>query len=120
MNTITIFPEEPGAQAPRFRAVAGEKQSVGATAGQALDALTAQLGEPQATTLVVVQPMQADAWFTAAQQQRLAELMARWRTARETGTPLSPEDQAELDALVEAELRAVLQRSASLARQLLP
>jgi hypothetical protein len=120
MNTITIFPEDPGAQMPRFRAVAGEKQSVGATAGQALDALTTQLGDPQATTLVVVHSMQADALFTAAQQQRVAKLMTRWRSARDAGTPFPPEEQTELDALVEAELRAAIQRSAALARQLLP
>jgi hypothetical protein len=120
MNTITIFPENPKAAVTQFRAVAGEKQSVGATAGEALDALTAQLGEPQATTLVVVQPQQADALFTAEQQQRLAELMTRWRAARDSGTPFPPEEQAELDSLVEVELRAALQRSADLARQLLP
>jgi hypothetical protein len=120
MTTITIFPENPQAQPPRFRAVAGEKQSIGATAGEALDALTAQLGDPQATTLVVVQPMQPDALFTAEQQHRLAELIARWRAARDAGSSLPAEEQAELDALVEAELRAATQRSAALARQLLP
>jgi hypothetical protein len=120
MNTITIFPENPQAPTPRFRAVSGEKQSVGATAGEALDALTAQLGEPRATTLVVVQPMQVDALFTAEQQQRLAELMARWRAARDAGTLLPADEQAELDALVEAELHAAMQRSTALAQQLLP
>jgi hypothetical protein len=120
MNTITIFPENPRAPTAQFRAVAGEKQSVGATAGEALDALTAQLGEPQVTTLVVVQPLQADALFTAEQQQRLAELMTRWRAARDAGTPFPLEEQTELDALVAAELHAALQRSAALARQLLP
>jgi hypothetical protein len=120
VDTITIFPENATSPARRFRAVAGEKQSVGATAGEALDALTAQLGEPQATTLVVVQPMQADALFTAEQQRRLAELVARWRAAREAGIPFPPEEQAELNALVESELRAATQRSAALARHLSP
>ena len=92
-------------------------QSVGATAGQALDALTAKLGGPAETTLVVVQPMRPDALFTAAQQQRLAALMARWRTARDAGTPLPLEEQAELNGLVEAELRAAVDRSATLTRQ---
>lgn len=117
MTTITIFPKNPQAQTPRFRAVAGEKQSVGATAGEALDALTAQIGGPSATTLVVVQPMRPDALFTAEQQRRLGELMVRWRDA---GAPLASEEQAELDALVEAELRGAIQRSADLARQLTP
>jgi hypothetical protein len=121
MTTIAIVPHNPQAPAPQFRAVAGELQSVGATLGQALDTLTAQLGGPGETTLVVVQPMRPDALFTAAQQQqRLAELMARWRVARNAGTALPPHEQAELDALVEAELRAATARSAALARPLVP
>jgi hypothetical protein len=120
MTTIAIVPDNPQAGTPQFRAVAGNLQSVGATVGQALDALTAQLGGPEETTLVVVQPMRPDALFTAAQQQRLAELMARWRAARDAGSALPPPEQAELDALVEAELRAAAARSAALARQLAP
>jgi hypothetical protein len=58
-----------------------------------------------------------DAWFTAEQQQRLQELMDRWRTARDSGIRLAPEEQAELDALVEAELRAATARSADLVRR---
>src|SRR5277367_6531980 len=119
MNTITIFPEDPRSQPSRFHAVAGEKQSVGATAGEALDALTAQLEKPQGTTLVVVQPMQPDPLFTAEQQQRLAELISRWRAARDAGMAFPPQEQAELDALVEEELRAAIRRSEALARQLL-
>jgi hypothetical protein len=117
MTTITIVPDDPQASPPRFRAFAGEVQSVGASVGQALDALTAQLDGLAETTLVVVQPMRPDALFTAAQQQRLAELMARWRTARDTGTLFPPEEQVELDALVQAELRAAAERSAALTRQ---
>lgn len=118
MTTIAIVPDNPQAFPPRFRAVAGEVQSLGATAGQALDALAAQLGGPTETTLVVVQPMRPDAFFTAQQQQRLAELMGRWRAARDAGVPLPAEEQAELDALAEAELRAAAERSAELVRQL--
>jgi len=120
MTTIAIVPDNPKASPARFLAVAGEVQSVGATAGQALDALTAQLGGPEATTLVVVQPMRPDALFTAEQQQRLAALMAHWRAARDAGTSLPADEQAELDALVEAELRAAAQRSAALVGQLPP
>jgi hypothetical protein len=104
MTTIAIIPDDRGTSPTTFRAVAGDVQSVGATVGQALDALTAQLGEPLETMLIVVHPLRPDTFFTAAQQQRLAELPAQ--------------EQAELDALVEAELRAASQRSAALARQL--
>ena len=118
MTTIAIVPDNPHNATARFRAVAGDTQSVGETVGQALDALRAQLGESEQTTLVVVQPMRPDELFTAAQQERLAELMDRWRAARDAGTALPPQEQAELDALVEAELRAATDRSASLVRQM--
>jgi hypothetical protein len=118
MTTIAIVPDNPQGSPARFRAVAGDVQSSGATVGQALDAVRAQLGGPDQTTLVVVQPMRPDDLFTAEQQQRLAELLARWRAARDAGASLPSEEQAELDALVEAELRAATERSASLLRQL--
>jgi hypothetical protein len=120
MTTIILIPENPPTSPPSFRAIAGDVQALGATAGQALDAVTAQLGGPAGTTLVVVQPMQPDAWFTAEQRQRLADLMARWRAARDAGAPFPPEEQAELESLVQAELQAAVQRSAALARQLPP
>lgn len=118
MTTIAIVPDNPQGSPSCFRAVAGEAQSVGATVGQALDALREQMGGSEQTTLIVVQPMRPDELFTAAQQQRLAELLADWRTARDVGTVLSTKDQAELDALVEAELHAATERSAALVRQM--
>jgi Spy/CpxP family protein refolding chaperone len=65
-------------------------------------------------------PMRPDAYFTDAQRQRLGELMARWRTARDGGVALSAEEQAELDALIEAEVRAAADRAAGLLRQPAP
>jgi hypothetical protein len=118
MTTIAIIPDNPQGSPSHFHAVAGEAQSSGATVGQALDALRAQLAAPEQTTLVVVQPMRPDELFTAAQQQRLAELLVGWRAARDAGSPLPPREQAELEALVEAELRAATERSAILVRQL--
>jgi hypothetical protein len=118
MTTIAIVPDNPQGSPSCFRAVAGESQSVGATVGQALDALREQMGVSEQTTLIVVQPMRPDELFTAVQQQRLAELLAGWRAARDVGTPLPPQEQAELDALVEAELRAASERSAALVRQM--
>ena len=118
MTTIAIIPDNPQGSPARFRAVSGEAQSSGATIGQALDALQAQLGGPEQTTLVVVQPMRPDELFTAEQQQRLTELLARWRAARDAGVSFPPQEQAELDALVEAEIRAATERSAALVRQL--
>jgi hypothetical protein len=114
MTTIAILPENPGSPTSGYRAVAGKVQSVGQTAGQALDALTSQLGEADTGTLIVVQHLRPDRFFSAAQQQRLEELMARWRAARDAGTSLPPGEQAELDGLVEAEVRAASERARAL------
>jgi hypothetical protein len=120
LTTITIIPECPGSPPTSYRAVAGKVQAVGKTAGEALDAVAAQLEESEGGTLVVVQYQRPDQFFTAAQQERLQELMTRWRAARDAGGHLPPEEQAELDALVEAELRAAAARAAALSARLAP
>jgi hypothetical protein len=86
--------------------------------GEALDALTAQLSADEASTLVIAQSLRPDHFFTAAQQERLAALMTRWRTARDQGNPLPVAEQAELDALIDAELCASAARAAALANAL--
>ncbi len=75
-----------------YRALAGERQSHGRTAGEALYALTTKLSEDESGTLIIVQSLRPDRFFSAAQQQRLTELMGRWRTARDKGETL-PADQ---------------------------
>jgi hypothetical protein len=120
MTVVSILPESQGTNGPAYRAVSGEYQSLGRTAGEALDALTAQLGADRSGTLVVVQHMQPDRFFTAAQQQRLQELMDRWRTACDAGAALPPAEQAELEALVEAEVEAAARRAEALTRGLTP
>jgi len=60
VTSIPILPENPGSPTSGYRAVAGDKQSVGKSAGQALDALTAQLSEAESGTLVVVQNLQGE------------------------------------------------------------
>jgi hypothetical protein len=98
--------------------VAGNRQSTGKTVGEALDALTAQLDPEESGTMFIVQNLRPDRFFTAVQQQRLASLMSRWRDARDAGTVLSTEEQAELEALVEAELQAATKRADALLSQL--
>lgn len=120
MTAIAIFPESPGSPSTKFLAVAGSKQSSGKTAGEALDAITAQLDEPVASTLIVVQHACHDPFFTRAQQERLQDLMVRWRQARDAGTILSAPEQAELDALVQAELEGAMRRTRSLLEELGP
>lgn len=67
MTTITILPNNPSDVERNYRAVAGNKESVGKTVGQALDALVEQLNEDESGTLVIVQRLRPDSIFTAAQ-----------------------------------------------------
>ncbi|NJN23735.1 MAG: hypothetical protein HC810_04205 [Acaryochloridaceae cyanobacterium RL_2_7] len=89
-------------------------QSEGKTAGQALDALTAQLEQTDFRALLVVQSFTPDYLFNAHQQARLAELMELWRAARDKGESLATEVQLELDNLVELELTAATARTTAL------
>lgn len=113
MTTIAILPENPGSAATSYLAIAGQVHCVGKTAGQALDALTSKLNGGE-STLVIVQHLRPDRFFSEAQQERLEELMSRWRHAQETDSVLPSADQAELEALVEAELKAAGARAARL------
>lgn len=117
MTTVAILPISDVNGEKSYRAIAGDKYSVGKTAGQALDALTAQLDEVAFSTLLVIQSFRPDPFFNAEQQERLSELMSLWRLAQNQGQELSPEQQSELDALVETELRAATARTAALMQQ---
>jgi hypothetical protein len=118
MTKVAILPVATATGHIVYHAMAGDKQSHGNTAGEALDALTTQLQEEEVGTLVIVQNFHPDSFSAADQQRRLAELMARWRAARDVGTPLPTTEQAELDALIEAEIRASTKRTAALLHEL--
>jgi hypothetical protein len=60
--------------------------------------------------------LMGDEFFSTEQQRRLQELMSRWRAAREANEELSPAQQAELEALVDAELAGATLRAAALVR----
>lgn len=110
METITISPESPDTSETLWRASSDGKQSVGRTAGEALDNLTGALDNGVSGSLVIVQPMQPDRFFTAEQRDRLRELMARRRAAREADALLPLEEQMELEALVVAEQEGAARR----------
>jgi hypothetical protein len=120
MTAIAIVPDSLAGPHPAYRAVAGSRHSVGRTPGEALDALAAQFGAEEAGTLIVVQHLRPDIFFTAEQRRRLDDLMANWRIARDAGTAFPAGDQAELDALIAAELDAATRRAAALASELAP
>lgn len=106
MTKVMILPIPAKTGRTAYLAMAGDKQSVGDTAGAALDALTSQLEAEETGTLVILQNMRPDTFFSAAQQQQLASLMDEWRITRDQGAILPAEKQRELEALVETELLA--------------
>jgi hypothetical protein len=127
MTTVAILPTSDVNGERIYQAIclgasgsAGDKQSTGKTAGEALDALTAQLDSDEFNALIVIQSFRPDWFFSAEEQQRLSELMTLWRAARDRDETLSPDQQVELDQLVEAELKAATARSAALVPQLNP
>lgn len=120
MDTITIGAEILNAGETIWHASSKGKRSVGKTAGEALDKLTPLLDEDTSGALVVIQPMRPDRFFTAEQRERLEELMALWRTARDSGAQPPPEQQAELEALVEAQLEGAAQRAEAMLNTLKP
>ncbi len=71
MTTVAILPIVDTSGEKSYRAIAGDKQSVGKTAGQALDALTIQLDETEFSTLLVIQSFRPDTFFSAEQQERI-------------------------------------------------
>jgi len=111
---VSILPEPTLQGEIEYRAIAAGRQALAKTAGAALDAITSQLPADDTGTLVIVQSHRPDPFFTAQQQLRLRELMALWRSAQEQGNPLPPAEQAELDSMVDTEVRASGQRAAAL------
>ena len=55
MTTVSILPISSFSSEKSYRAITGDKQWVGKTAGQALDGLTAQLGEADFRALLIIQ-----------------------------------------------------------------
>jgi hypothetical protein len=117
MTRVTIVAEDPASPNTKFRASARNRESVGATVGAAIDGLAAQL-DASAGTLIIVQNLRPDEFFTAEQQERLEELMAKWREARDRGSVLSSTEQAELESLVKAELEGSSNRVDAIAQEL--
>lgn len=117
MAKVAILPIPGETGRISYHAIAGDKQSQGKTAGEALDALRAQLAEEETGALIIVQSRCPDQFFSVKQQKRLAELMEYWHLAQDKGENLPVDEQAELELLVEAELRASADRAAKLASE---
>lgn len=98
-----------------YRAVWGEKQSVGKTLGEAIDALTTQLENGHKDTIYIVNRFQPDEFFTASQQKRLAQLMKKLRQAEAENKEMNPKERAELESLIDAELEGSAKRTETIA-----
>lgn len=118
MNTISIFSLSSESGGALFQAVSGEQSSLGSTAGEALDGIHPQLTEKQSSTLVLLQEMKPDLFFSEEQRKRLEALMSRWRSARDRGEVLIDQEMEELNKLAQQELQASRQRAEALAEQL--
>jgi hypothetical protein len=121
ITTIEIIREEKTPQQTVYHAMSGDQQATSTTPGQALDTLERMLaarGQSESGgTVVIVQRFQPDAFFSATQQQRLQELMERFHTASVGGASLSPEEQHELEQLVDAEWHAAIARGEAILKQ---
>lgn len=107
MTSIAVR-REGETEEPRFRAIAGHRQSTGRTMGEALDSLVAEWGEDLPEAAVLIQRFQPDVHFTEAQHQRMQELLTR-------RTSLNPSERTELETLIDAELDATVARTDALA-----
>ena len=119
MTTVSILKECSSRGSAAYRAVSGDLESVGKTPGEALDAITSQLTEDEAGTIVIVQRSQPDRFFSSEQRGRLAQLMSHWREVRDGGGQLAPDEQAELDALIRSEMEASGKRAEAITDELI-
>jgi len=75
MTKVAILPEPTETGDMAYRAIAGERQSVGRTVGEALDALMPLLPEDR-TTAIIVSGFRPDQFLGAGRRARLEALMA--------------------------------------------
>ncbi len=120
MVKVIITAENPRSSDNTFRAATRGHESVGSTPGAALHALAEQLDEKEINTLIVLQNLRPDEFFTAAQQERLAALLAERRIALDSGLQMDADAKAELETLIDAELDGAAQRAATMIRELRP
>jgi hypothetical protein len=72
MATVAILLASDANEKRIYGAIAGNKQYVGKTAGQPLDALTLQIGDEESNNIMfVIQSFQVDTFFSAKQQKKL-------------------------------------------------
>ena len=118
MTRVAVYHEPVDPENMPYRAVSRGSTAKGRTAGEALDALTSHLTPEETETLVIVRSMSPDRFFSAGQRQRLGDLMALRRDALARNASLGAEQQAELEQLIDAEVKATTARAAALIDEL--
>ena len=114
MTKVAVYRESVSQESMPFRAVSGRNQAMGRTAGEALDALAAQLPQEDADNLVIIRNMRPDRFFGAEQRRRLEELMVLRCEAIAANSHLTAQQEAELEQLVDDEVRAATCRATAL------
>jgi hypothetical protein len=107
MSAVSIY-QEANDSSLQYRAVAGRHQSLGRTPGEALDALNAQLDIAESGSLVLIQQIASDPYFSEDQYLHMRDLLDR-------RDQLTEEERTELEALIREELIASSKRTAALA-----
>lgn len=118
MTRVAVYHEPVAPENMAYRAVARGNSATGRTAGEALDALASQLTQEEVETLVIVRSMSPDRFFSADQRRRLEELMTLRREALAQNSSLGADEQAELEQLVDAEVKATTARAAALLHEM--
>lgn len=91
----------------KFRATTGHTQAFGVTPEEALSTLMQRLSRDAPAPIVIWPYNRGDAFFTDARQARLQDLKA-------CQPPLTPDERAELEALVASAFDATLARTQAL------
>lgn len=100
MTAVAILPiTNPDGQTT-YQAISGNHSATGKTAGEALDALNAQCTDLTQTPYLTFWSLHSDEFFSAVQQNRLAQLMNQWRIARDQNQTLPTTSQDELEAAI--------------------
>ena len=116
MMTIAVVSESGEAGSDRVRVFTENQEASGATLGAAIDALhlTEDAWKGDGEPYLLLRRFGPDRFFSASQRARLVELMAQWREARDADKELPTASQEELEALIEAEQKAMVARSQAL------
>jgi hypothetical protein len=118
MTRVAVYHEAVDPERMAYRAVSRGSSAAGRTAGEALDALASQLAPEETETLVIVRSMSPDRFFSVPERRRLEDLMRLRREVSDQNSTLGVEEQAELERLADAEVKATTARAAALVHEL--